>query len=66
MPIAFVTNSLAYLDRANFGFAAAAGMELDLNIAKGTFSLIGALFFLSYFFFQIPGAIYAQRRSVKN
>ncbi|MFP3693754.1 MFS transporter, partial [Burkholderia sp. SIMBA_048] len=29
-------------------------------------SLIGALFFLGYFFFQIPGAIYAERRSVKK
>ena len=26
----------------------------------------GALFFLGYFFFQIPGAIYAERRSVRK
>uniref|UniRef100_A0A8R2FCX0 Major facilitator superfamily (MFS) profile domain-containing protein n=2 Tax=cellular organisms TaxID=131567 RepID=A0A8R2FCX0_ACYPI len=29
-------------------------------------SLLGALFFLGYFFFQIPGAVYAERRSVKK
>lgn len=50
MPIIFITYSLAYLDRANYGFAAAAGIESDLGITKGTASLIGALFFLGYFF----------------
>lgn len=44
MPIIFITYSLAYLDRANYGFAAAAGIETDLGITKGTASLIGALF----------------------
>ncbi|GKX53344.1 MFS transporter [Budvicia aquatica] len=66
MPIIFITYSLAYLDRANYGFAAAAGIEHDLNISKGTSSLIGALFFLGYFFFQVPGAIYAVKRSVRK
>ncbi|WP_186064469.1 MFS transporter [Burkholderia gladioli] len=66
MPIVFITYSLAYLDRANFGFASAAGINQDLGIGKGLASLIGALFFLGYFFFQIPGAIYAERRSVKR
>ncbi|MBK5074820.1 MFS transporter [Budviciaceae bacterium CWB-B4] len=66
MPIVFITYSLAYLDRANFSFASAAGINEDLGITKGMSSLLGALFFLGYFFFQIPGAIYAERRSVKR
>ena len=66
MPIVFITYSLAYLDRANYGFAAASGMAEDLNITPGLSSLLGALFFLGYFFFQVPGAIYAQRNSVKK
>ena len=66
MPIVFITYSLAYLDRANFGFAAAAGINKDLGISPALSSLIGALFFLGYFFFQIPGAIYAERRSVRR
>ena len=66
MPIVFITYSLAYLDRANYGFASAAGINRDLGISQGLSSLIGALFFLGYFFFQIPGAIYAERRSVKK
>ncbi|CCP04952.1 Putative ACS family transporter [Erwinia amylovora Ea644] len=66
MPIVFISYSLAYLDRANFSFASAAGINEDLGITKGVASLLGALFFLGYFFFQIPGAIYAERRSVKK
>ena len=66
MPIVFITYSLAYLDRANFSFASAAGINEDLGITKGVSSLLGALFFLGYFFFQIPGAIYAERRSVRK
>ena len=53
IPIAFITYSLAYLDRANFGFGAASGMAEDLNITPAMSSLLGSLFFLGYFFFQI-------------
>lgn len=66
IPIAFITYSLAYLDRANFGFAAAGGMAKDLNITASVSSLLGSLFFLGYFFFQIPGALYAANRSAKK
>lgn len=66
IPVVFITYSLAYLDRANFGFAVAGGMSEDLNITKGTSSLLGSLFFLGYFFFQIPGAQYAAHKSAKK
>lgn len=66
IPLIFITYSLAYLDRANYGFASAAGIEQDLGITKSMSSLIGALFFLGYFFFQVPGAIYAQKYSVRK
>ena len=66
IPLIFITYSLAYLDRANYGFASAVGIEQDLGISKSTSSLIGALFFLGYFFFQVPGAIYAQKYSVRK
>lgn len=45
MPIVFITYSLAYLDRANFSFASAAGITEDTGITKGISSLLGALFF---------------------
>lgn len=66
IPIAFITYSLAYLDRANFGFAAAGGMAADLKITSAMSSLLGSLFFLGYFFFQIPGALYAANKSAKK
>jgi sugar phosphate permease len=66
IPVAFITYSLAYLDRANFGFAAAGEMAKDLNITTATSSLLGSLFFLGYFFFQIPGAHYAGNKSAKK
>ncbi|MFT4017773.1 MAG: MFS transporter [Agriterribacter sp.] len=66
IPIAFITYSLAYLDRANFGFAAAGGMAKDLQITPVMSSLLSSLFFLGYFFFQIPGALYAANKSAKK
>jgi sugar phosphate permease len=66
IPIVFITYSLAYLDRANFGFALAGGMADDLNITAAMSSLLGSLFFLGYFFFQIPGALYAANKSAKK
>ncbi len=66
IPIVFITYSLAYLDRANYGFAAAGGMAEDLDITAAMSSLLGSLFFLGYFFFQIPGALYADKKSAKN
>lgn len=66
IPVAFITYSLAYLDRANFGFAAAGEMAKDLHINAATSSLLGSLFFLGYFFFQIPGAHYAANKSAKK
>jgi sugar phosphate permease len=53
LPAIFITYSFAYVDRANYGFGAAAGMAHDLHIDAGEVSLLGALFFLGYFLFQI-------------
>ncbi|MER6065457.1 MFS transporter [Streptomyces sp. NPDC001792] len=66
MPVAFVTYSLAYLDKSNYAIASAGGMAGDLRLSAGTDSLIAASFFLGYFFFQIPGTIYAEQRSARR
>ncbi len=63
LPAVFVTYSLAYLDRANYGFGAAAGLAKTLNITNSQSALLGSLFFLGYFFFQVPGIAYARRKS---
>ena len=66
IPVVFITYSLAYLDRANFAFGVAGGMAKDLQITPATSTLLGSLFFLGYFFFQIPGAHYAAKKSAKK
>ena len=66
LPAVFITYSLAYLDRANYGFGAAAGLAKTLNISSTRSALLGSLFFLGYFFFQVPGVAYARRKSVSR
>ena len=66
VPAVFVTYSLAYVDRANYGFGAAAGLADTLHITASQSALLGSLFFLGYFLFQIPGAAYARKRSARR
>jgi sugar phosphate permease len=66
LPIIFITYSLAYLDRANFGFGAAAGLATTLHITGQDASLLAGLFFLGYFMFQVPGAVLARKYSVRR
>ena len=63
LPAVFVTYSLAYVDRANYGFGAAAGLAQTLHITDRQSSLLGGLFFFGYFLFQVPGAMLARKRS---
>jgi len=63
LPAVFVTYSLAYLDRANYGFGAAAGLAATLHITDSQTALLGSLFFLGYFLFQVPGIAYARRKN---
>jgi sugar phosphate permease len=65
VPAVFITYSLAYLDRANFGFGAAAGMAATLHISGKQNSLLSGMFFLGYFVFQIPAAVFAGRRGTR-
>ncbi len=66
IPVVFIVYSLAYVDRANFGFGAAAGLSKTLHINGSMTALLGAMFFLGYFLFQIPGAHYAETKSAKR
>ncbi len=63
LPAVFVTYSFAYLDRANYGLGAAAGLARSLHITDKQNSLLAALFFLGYFIFQVPGAAFARKHS---
>lgn len=63
LPAVFITYSLAYVDRANYGLGAAAGLAATLHITGKQNSLLGALFFLGYFAFQLPGTMLVGKRS---
>jgi sugar phosphate permease len=65
VPIAFVTYSFAYLDRSNYSIGAAGGLTDRLNISSAQTGLLGGLFFIGYFLFQVPAGDFAERRSVK-
>lgn len=66
IPLAFVTYSFAYVDRSNYSLGAAGGLEHSLHITSGETGLLGGLFFIGYFIFQVPAASFAERRSVKK
>lgn len=66
VPLAFITYSLAYLDRVNWGYAESGGMKQTLGISAQLASFTAAAFFIGYVLFQIPGASYAAHRSAKR
>src|SRR4051794_15404495 len=66
LPLAFITYSLAYLDRVNIGFGEAGSMSQSLHLTKTEFAFFNASFFIGYVLFQIPGAAYAAHRSAKR
>ena len=66
IPVIFVTYSFAYLDRGNYSIGAAGGLQHDLQMTSFQAGLLGGLFFLGYFFFQVPAAAFAEKRSAKR
>jgi|SRR5579875_841955 len=66
LPIVFITYSFAYLDRSNYSLGAAGGLQTALHISSTQSGLLGGLFFLGYFLFQVPAGDYAERRSVRT
>lgn len=66
IPLAFVTYSLANVDRSNYSLGAAGALEHSLHITSAETGLLGGLFFIGYFLFQVPAANFAERRSVKT
>lgn len=66
IPIAFITYSFAYLDRSNYSIGSAGGLTDRLHITSTQSGLLGGLFFVGYFLFQVPAGAFAERRSVKT
>ncbi len=53
LPFILVLYVIAYLDRVNLGFAALE-MNADLALTAEVFGLLSGIFFIGYFFFEIP------------
>jgi len=66
IPIAFITYSFAYVDRSNYSIGAAGGLVDKLHITSAQSGLLGGLFFIGYFLFQVPAGYFAERRSIKS
>jgi hypothetical protein len=53
VPFLMLCYFIAYLDRVNIGFAGAT-MRADLNLSATAFGGAAGIFFLAYFFFEVP------------
>ncbi|HVO60574.1 MAG TPA: MFS transporter [Terriglobales bacterium] len=60
LPFLFLLFFVAYLDRINIGFAALT-MNRDLGITAQQFGLLAGIFFVGYFFFEIPSNLLLHR-----
>jgi MFS transporter, ACS family, tartrate transporter len=58
----FLISIVAYIDRVNVGYAALT-MNADLGFDPQVFGLGAGIFFAGYFFFEVPGALIAERYS---
>src|SRR5277367_3219888 len=53
VPFLMLCYFIAYLDRVNVGFAGAT-MRADLNLSATAFGGAAGIFFIAYFFFEVP------------
>lgn len=56
LPFIFILYIIAMIDRVNVGFAALT-MNKDLGISASTYGLIAGIFFIAYFFFEVPSNV---------
>ncbi|KAF9047427.1 major facilitator superfamily domain-containing protein [Panaeolus papilionaceus] len=67
LPILALVYSFALIDRINLGAAYAAGMDVDLGLRFGSrYSIISCIYFVPYFFLQLPGNMVLRRYGVRN
>src|SRR5687768_13875178 len=60
IPFAFLCYVIAYIDRVNVGFAAAA-MQRDLGFTNTEYGVGAGLFFLGYCLFEVPSNLILER-----
>jgi hypothetical protein len=54
IPLTFITDRFAYVDRSHYSLGAAGGLKHSLHITSGGVGLLDGQFFISYCLFQIP------------
>jgi D-galactonate transporter len=60
MPYLFLCYILAYVDRVNVGFAKLQ-MQQDLGMSDSVYGVAAGIFFIGYFFFEVPSNIMLQK-----
>src|SRR3954467_3552927 len=65
LPLIFLIYIVAYLDRANVGFAKLR-MAADLKFSEEVFGLGIGIFFIGYLILEIPGALLVERWSARK
>jgi ACS family tartrate transporter-like MFS transporter len=65
LPLVFLVYIVAYLDRANVGFAKLR-MASDLKFSEEVFGLGIGIFFIGYLILEIPGALLVERWSARK
>ncbi len=60
IPFLFLCYILAYLDRVNVGFARLQ-MQTDLGFSDTVYGIGAGMFFIAYFFFEVPSNLLMQR-----
>ena len=56
LPFLFLCYILAYLDRVNVGFAKLQMLK-DLSLSDAAFATGAGIFFIGYFFFEVPSNV---------
>ena len=54
LPAIWLMYLLSYIDRANIGNAKEGGMQKDLHLSSGQYSLALIVFFITYVLFEVP------------
>lgn len=65
IPFLFLCYTFAYIDRVNVGFAKLQ-MQQDLGISDAVYGAGAGIFFIGYFFFEVPCNIALQRIGAKR
>src|SRR5205085_7388068 len=64
IPFMFLLYIAAYLDRVNVGFAALQ-MNRDLGLSPAVYGFGAGIFFIGYFFFEVPSNLIMARVGAK-